>query len=258
MKKIDPFLLTVLHTKETGLPQNIWFEDCIVNWDRKHNPYKILIPKNKEKSNLKDSVWISIDRVSPKILTSKRIEIPEDDINSIKKYIIIHYEDFVKHIELKESDYLLHLSLSSKKEDHLKYWKLKKEYDYLYLVNFEKEFLNACNITSEITNLKVNIWSIHNGIKEHLYYKPKIKIGIKDKFYIIVILEKNPIIIYKTLDMTKDEIQKCKEGLNYVIDNIGLFLKHYQDEKNKFDDNNLINELKKHKRKPLKKFKMIH
>ena len=257
MKKIDPFLLTVLHKRETGLPLNIWFEDCMINWNRHHNPYKILIPSKEGKYYLKKCLWLSIDRVNPQILTPKKIKIPEEYINKIKKYIIIHYEDFVKHIELKESDYMLHLCISSKKEDHLKYRKLKKEYDDLYLDRFEKEFLDACNITSQITGLKVNIWSIHNGNKEHLYYKPKIKIG-QEKSYLIVVLEESPIIIYQTLDMTEVELETCKEGLRYVVDNIDIFIKHYQDQKNKFNDNDLINELKKLKRKPLKKFKMIH
>lgn len=255
MKKIDPFLLTILHQNETKLPLDIWLEDCIIDWPLNHNPYKVLIPNKYGKYYLKKCLWLSIDKYNPKILTSKKVKIKSEDLEEINDYIKNNYEDFVKHIELKECDYLIHLKLSQDKDDQQKYESLKIKNNYLYLKMFNKMFYNACIISSNITNLDVNIYSIHNGICANKYYKPKIMIGLKGKYFIIATIEEEPIIIYETLGITQDEQAKCQQALRYVQKNIDLFLKHYNDSKDSFNDKDLINSLDK--RNVFKK-KMIH
>ena len=121
------------------------------------------------------------------------------------------------------------------------------------ILNFcNKEFLDCfwdwtATIGRRKTGLKVDIWSKWGSAyqpKEN--EQPNIIIGRGEywnRYIIIVTISPIPKIIAKTSNITDKQMKELKEGIKYVARNYDLFLKHYNDKDENFDDEDLFNAL---------------
>ena len=97
------------------------------------------------------------------------------------------------------------------------------------------------------TGLKVDIWSKWGGAyqsKEN--EQPNIIIGKGEywnRYIIVVTISPTPQIIAKTPNITEEQMKELEEGIKYVAKNYDLFLKHYNDKDENFDDEDLFNAL---------------
>ncbi len=113
-------------------------------------------------------------------------------------------------------------------------------------------------LSNKRTGLQVDIWSKWN-VSEITKEAPNIIIGRAEywnRYIIVVTISSNPKIIAKTPNITEEQRQELEEGIKYVARNYDLFLKHYNNDGNYFDDEDLINTLKeKGEYKRYKEFK---
>lgn len=116
----------------------------------------------------------------------------------------------------------------------------------------------TATLSNKRTGLKVDIWSKWN-VAEISKETPNIIIGRAEywnRYIIVVTISSNPKIIAKTPNITEEQKQELEEGIKYVARNYDLFLKHYNNDGNYFDDEDLINALKeKGEYKRYKEFK---
>lgn len=116
----------------------------------------------------------------------------------------------------------------------------------------------TATLSNKRTGLKVDIWSKWN-VAEITKEAPNIIIGRAEywnRYIIVVTISSNPKIIAKTPNITEEQKQELEEGIKYVARNYDLFLKHYNNDGNYFDDEDLINALKeKGEYKRYKEFK---
>lgn len=117
------------------------------------------------------------------------------------------------------------------------------------ILDFEDEklldtfFDYTATISAKRTGLNVNIWSKWNMSKE----KPHIIIGKAEywnRYIIVVTLSPTPQVIAQTKNITDEQMQDLKAGIEYVARNYDLFLKHYNNAGAGFDDDDLIEALK--------------
>lgn len=96
------------------------------------------------------------------------------------------------------------------------------------------------------SGLPVEIWSAHAGYKINNPYcsKPWVKIGSQNSNYIFVTIEKNPQIIHKSKGIKRKELLNCQTAIEYVSRNRDIFLRHYIDSDNGFDDEDLLQSLR--------------
>lgn len=113
-------------------------------------------------------------------------------------------------------------------------------------------------LSNKRTGLQVDIWSKWN-VSEITKEAPNIIIGRAEywnRYIIVVTISPNPKIIAKTPNITEEQRQELEKGIKYVARNYDLFLKHYNNDGNYFDDEDLINALKeKGEYKRYKEFK---
>lgn len=116
----------------------------------------------------------------------------------------------------------------------------------------------TATLSNKRTGLQVDIWSKWN-VSEITKEAPNIIIGRAEywkRYIIVVTISPNPKIIAKTPNITEEQKQELEEGIKYVARNYDLFLKHYNNGGNYFDDEDLINALKeKGEYKRYKEFK---
>lgn len=107
------------------------------------------------------------------------------------------------------------------------------------------------NLTPKRTGLKVQIWSDHGGVlrnkKDH---KPRVKIGTNDGKSVSVSIEPTPVLLAVSSSLKKDpegspSWKGIKDGITYVGEYYDLFLKHYMDTSDDFDDDDLRDALVK-------------
>lgn len=116
----------------------------------------------------------------------------------------------------------------------------------------------TATLSNKRTGLQVDIWSKWN-VSEITKEAPNIIIGRAEywnRYIIVVTISPNPKIIAKTPNITEEQRQELEKGIKYVARNYDLFLKHYNNDGNYFDDEDLINALKeKGEYKRYKEFK---
>ena len=109
-----------------------------------------------------------------------------------------------------------------------------------------EDFFGMTDINPLKASLPVHIWSEHDGIdmpKRHS--DPRLKIGIHDPSNgVEVSIDPFPKILVKNRNITKSDMNDIKIGIEYVGRNYDLFLKHFNDRSNIFDDEDLFNALR--------------
>lgn len=108
------------------------------------------------------------------------------------------------------------------------------------------EIFGMAHLNPQKSGLSVSIWSQHSGRivgKEPHRDIPRVKIDNNDT-NISVSLESHPRILFPK-NINIDDIPKdIKRGIKYVGRNYDIFLKHYNDTDNSFDDEDVFNELR--------------
>ena len=100
------------------------------------------------------------------------------------------------------------------------------------------------NLTPKRTGLSVQIWADHSGFKRKKKDKcPRVKLG-KDNVSISISISENPVVLAKSGKIKKFDENDFIEGEKYIAKNSDIFLKHYFDEDDLFDDDDLKQELK--------------
>lgn len=100
------------------------------------------------------------------------------------------------------------------------------------------------NITPKRSGLPCNIWSPHKGVLEKLQHNtPRVKVSVDD-VSVSVSIEEHPEILAQTPNIKKSDMAKIAKGMDYVGRNHDLFLMHYNDCADEFDDEDLFNALR--------------
>lgn len=108
------------------------------------------------------------------------------------------------------------------------------------------DVFGMANLIPRRTGLHANIWSEHSGILYNVSHKNNPQVKIKSgEYQVSVTIEESPQIIVKNTSYPKksDEIH-VKEAIDYIGRNYDVFLKHYLDENDDFDDEDLFNSLR--------------
>ena len=111
----------------------------------------------------------------------------------------------------------------------------------------EELFYEMANLTKKKSGLTVDIWADHRGIERKVSHRnsPRVKLG-RDGVKIEVTISKKPKIIFYPPGMKLSDIKRnFADGIAYVAKNSDLFLKHYMDIDDTFDDEDLYAALRK-------------
>jgi len=149
-RKIDHFFTTVISTKESNLPMDVYMVSTDF-FKRDKRDYKLLIYNKPFKKRMKwirlKPVWVSIDKYNPKIITPRKVSWNESDMNKLYEFIKNNYEHFDNHIKYDHDDLGIHLRLFHsyddirEEEEYNKRYLLRKNtglYEDLFLI--DKEF----------------------------------------------------------------------------------------------------------------------
>ena len=112
-------------------------------------------------------------------------------------------------------------------------------------ISSSSEIFGMANLSMKRTGLPVVIWSDHQGVSRSLKHSiPRLKIGRVGEFDISVSISSEPKILAKSSGITQSQLKLCKSAIQYVADNYDLFLKHYNDTNEEFDDEDLYEALR--------------
>lgn len=120
------------------------------------------------------------------------------------------------------------------------------------ILDFEDEHLldtffdYTATVSAKRTGLNIDIWSKWSA-SEKSKEQPHIIIGKAEywnRYIIVVTLSPTPTIIAQTPNITDEQMQDLKAGIEYVARNYDVFLKHYNNAGSGFDDDDLIDALK--------------
>lgn len=113
--------------------------------------------------------------------------------------------------------------------------------------NLIDEIFGMAHLTPKRTGLSANIWSDHKGISRKVPHSntPRIKIDSGDYEVSVTIEEEPQIEARDTNKPKKSDENHVKEAMKYVGRNYDLFLKHYKDTDDSFDDEDLFNALRR-------------
>lgn len=121
---------------------------------------------------------------------------------------------------------------------------LKENNDNIRIITENEILCEMANLTTNKTGLQVDIWSDHKGKKRNRKDKSaRVKIGTND-YEVSVSIEENPKILAQTKNIKRNDMLKIKKAMKYIGRNYDLFLKHYNDTDNSFDDEDLFNALR--------------
>lgn len=96
------------------------------------------------------------------------------------------------------------------------------------------------NLTPKRSGLSAHIWSDHSGvIRNKPDCLPRVKIG-KDSAEVSVTIEEHPQILARSMNIKKSEMISIEEAIEYVGRNFDIFLDHYNDTDDSFDDEDLF------------------
>ena len=101
------------------------------------------------------------------------------------------------------------------------------------------------NLVPKKTGLSADIWSEHKGVSRNVSHKnsPRLKIT-KGNYTVSVTISDNPQIKAESRRGSQSEKSAIKEAMKYVARNYDIFLKHYMDPDDSFDDEDLFNALR--------------
>ena len=109
----------------------------------------------------------------------------------------------------------------------------------------KEDIFGMANLVPKKTGLNVNIWAEHKGIeRKTLHHKtPRIKVTTSNGSVSLTI-EENPQIKVKSRHLKKSDMEDIDKAKQYIGRNYDLFLKHYYDVEDNFDDEDLFKALR--------------
>lgn len=107
------------------------------------------------------------------------------------------------------------------------------------------EIFGMANVVPKKSGIPVDIWSDHSGITRKVSHrgKPRAKISYEG-YEVSVSIEDDPKILAKSGRIPDNVMKRIKEGMDYIGRNKDIFLKHYMDTDDSFDDEDLFNALR--------------
>ena len=121
---------------------------------------------------------------------------------------------------------------------------MKEIYEALKLD--EDNLCGMANVTKSKSSLDVDVWSEHSGVTRNISHKntPRAKLS-NNTYTISVSIEENPKILRKPKKLSMDNAKRIfSSGIKYIQDNYEIFLMHYNDRDDSFDDESLFNALR--------------
>lgn len=113
-----------------------------------------------------------------------------------------------------------------------------------YIDNMNDILIEMANLSPKRTGLKVRIWAESRGVERNKPdNSPRVKLQLGDKSMSISI-EPSPKILAKSRNIKKGDLSSFNDVILYVGRNSDLFLKHYNDTSDEFDDEDLFLALK--------------
>ena len=117
-------------------------------------------------------------------------------------------------------------------------------FDELNKLN-EDYICEMANLSPKRTGLSVTIWSDNDGKSRNLQHNdPRVKVG-KENYWVSITIEPDPTIKAQSPNIKKSEMKQIMRGIEYVSRNYDLFLKHFNSTNEEFDDQDLMDELRK-------------
>jgi len=114
-----------------------------------------------------------------------------------------------------------------------------------YVTSSNDAIMCMANLVPKRTGLSVDIWSEHRGCLRNVQHDTlRIKIDKHGQFSMSVTIEANPKILVQSKNISKSDMKKCQEAIDYIGRNHDLFLRHYNDVSDEFDDNDLFEALR--------------
>ena len=113
------------------------------------------------------------------------------------------------------------------------------------LIRRSDDIFGMANLVSRRTGLSVDIWSDHKGGSRKVSHSgaPRIKIT-RPNCSVSVTIEQNPQVKAKSGRIKQSDKLAFQEAMSYMGRNHDLFLKHYLDKDDSFDDEDLFNALR--------------
>lgn len=113
------------------------------------------------------------------------------------------------------------------------------------LMLHDNDVFGMANIVSKRSGLSVDIWSDHKGYMRNISHRgtPRAKITLGD-IVVSISIEECPRILAKSRNMKKSEEKAIRSTINCVGRNYDIFLNHYMDPDDSFDDEDLFNALR--------------
>lgn len=114
-----------------------------------------------------------------------------------------------------------------------------------YTIFSSQSVFGMANLIPKKTGLAANIWSDHKGIERQVSHRgtPRMKISV-GSYMVSVTIEPNPLIIAESKHGSKSQKAAVKEAMKYISKNYDIFLKHYNDVNDEFDDEDMFNALR--------------
>lgn len=116
----------------------------------------------------------------------------------------------------------------------------------ILIETYEEEHLyEMANLTKKKTGLSVDIWSEHKGSSRNVSHNsPRIKLS-NNEMSIVISIAKNPLILALPSGLSRKEAYRIfKDGIEYIKNNYDIFLNHYNDVDDSFDDEELFKALR--------------
>lgn len=100
------------------------------------------------------------------------------------------------------------------------------------------------NLTPKRTGLPLNIWSEHSGVKRNVeHHLPRVKVGNND-WQVVIVLSPEVVVKAKNKRFKESGNADFKKTLEYIKKNADLFIRHFNDDDDSFDDNDLFDSLR--------------
>lgn len=112
-------------------------------------------------------------------------------------------------------------------------------------ISRKEDVFGMSNLVPRRTGLSADIWSEHKGCKRNVGHRftPRIKIT-KGDYEVSVSIDRHPEILAESGNAKHSDRASIKEAMKYIGRNYDLFLKHFMDVNDEYDDEDLFNDLR--------------
>ena len=115
-----------------------------------------------------------------------------------------------------------------------------------YIRSETEHIFGMTNITPRRSGIPADVWSDHGGVSRQVSHNhtPRVKISYQDTEISVSIEAEPRILAPKGKKIPTNIMKYLQTGIDYVGKNYDLFLKHYFDTDDSFDDQDLFEALR--------------